>query len=282
MLLVRFLQNREASVAPMLALAALPLFASVGVSIDFGRASLARAAMQAAADATVLQMAKDAKNVDAAQLTDNASGYFNANFQNTEVGNLQTTVSASSVSSGYYVNMTASGVVANRFMGVMGFSSLDVSVRSNAVSSMDGLGCVLSLDPHASGATTGQGSTNVVLDGCSLYDNSDSSTALTVGGSAQITALSVGVVGNLTGSSNITTTQGIRTGAGAVPDPYADASYPAFFDCTQQNFNAKSTITISAGVYCGGISLNAGANVTLDAGIYYLDGGNLSVNGGPR
>ena len=90
----------------------------------------------------------------------------------------------------------------------------------------------------------------------------------------------MGVVGNLTGAENITTTQGIRTGVGVVPDPYASASYPAFSGCTQQNFNAKTTITINPGVYCGGISLNAGANVTLSSGIYYLDGGDLSVNGG--
>jgi hypothetical protein len=76
--------------------------------------------------------------------------------------------------------MAATGIVTTRFMGMMGFSTLSVSVHSNALSTMDGLGCVLSLNGHASGAATGQGSTNVVLNGCSLYDNSDSSTALTV------------------------------------------------------------------------------------------------------
>src|SRR3569833_3819082 len=98
---------------------------------------------------------------------------------------------------------------------------MNVAVRTAATKTSDGLGCVLSLDPHASGATTGQGSTAVVLNGCSLYDNSDAPTALTVGGSAQITALSVGVVGNLTGAANITTTNGIWTGMGAVEDPYS-------------------------------------------------------------
>jgi hypothetical protein len=264
----------------MLALAALPIFASVGASIDFGRAASARAGMQAAVDATALMMAKDAAVADPTQLSAKARNYFNANFQNSEFGNLQTTVTTSSASSGYSVNMTATGVVPTRFMGVMGVSSLNVSVHSNTFSNMDGLGCVLSLDPHASGAVTGQGSTVVVLNGCSLYDNSDNTTALTVGGSAQVTALSVGVVGNLTGRSNITTTQGILTGIGAIPDPYASASFPPFSGCTEQNYTAKNTETISPGVYCGGIKLNAGANVTLGAGIYYLDGGELNVNGG--
>ena len=59
-----------------------------------------------------------------------------------------------------------------------------------------------------------------------------------------------------------------------------NASFPAFTGCTEQNFTAKNTITISPGVYCEGIKLNAGANVTLNPGIYYLDGGDLTVNGG--
>ena len=280
MLLIRFLRNREASVAPLLALAALPLFASVGASIDFGRAASARAEMQAAIDASALMMAKDAKVADGTQLAANARSYFDANFQNTEVANIATTVNTSSTSSGYTVSMSATGSVATRFMGVMGYSSLNLAVHSNALSNTDGLGCVLSLDLHASGATAGQGSTTVVLNGCSLYDNSDSTTALTVGGSAQITALSVGVVGNLTGASNITTTQGIKTGVGVVADPYATASFPAFSGCTTQNFTGKDTVTIGPGVYCGGMKLNANANVTLTAGIYYLDGGDLTVNGG--
>ena len=181
MLLIRFLRNREASVAPLLALAALPLFASVGASIDFGRAASARAEMQAAIDASALMMAKDAKVADGTQLAANARSYFDANFQNTEVANIATTVNTSSTSSGYTVSMSATGSVATRFMGVMGYSSLNLAVHSNALSNTDGLGCVLSLDLHASGATAGQGSTSVVLNGCSLYDNSDSTTALSVG-----------------------------------------------------------------------------------------------------
>jgi hypothetical protein len=87
-------------------------------------------------------------------------------------------------------------------------------------------------------------------------------------------------VGNLTGAANISTTLGIRTGVGAVADPYATASYPAISGCTVQNFSAKDVVTINPGVYCGGMKLNAGANVTLTPGIYYLDGGDLTANGG--
>src|SRR6266496_3719209 len=212
--LTRFLTNRKASVAPMLALAALPVMTSVGAAIDFGRASSARLAMQAALDAAAIIMAKDAKNVDAAQLNSTALQYFSANFQNAEVSGISVTASSSSTSSGYSASATASGTIKTHFMGIIGYSELNIAARSTASAAVDGLGCVLSLNQHAASATLGQGSTSVVLDGCSLYDDSDSVTALTAGGSSQITAYSVGVVGNVSGASNITTTQGIRTGMG--------------------------------------------------------------------
>lgn len=264
----------------MLALAALPLFGFVGAGVDFSRAASARTAMQSALDAAALMMVKDAKNVDTAQLTANAGTYFNANFQNAEVENLQPAVSASSTSSGYAVDMSMTGSINTRFMGIIGFPSLKIAVRSKATSNSDGLGCVLALDQHLSGAVSAQGSNTTVLNGCSLYDNSDSVTAMAVGGTAHITSRSVGVVGNLTGAANITAAEGIRTGIGAIADPYANSNFPAFFACTEQNFKANNNVTISPGVYCGGISVNAGATLTLQPGIYYLDGGGLQVNGG--
>jgi len=276
----QFWTSNDASVAPMLAVAALPLLTAVGAAVDLGRASSARGAMQAALDAASIIIAKDAKNVDADQLTSNALQYFGANFQNSEVYGIKVTASNSSTSGGYSASTSAAGTIKTRFMGIIGYSELSIGVRSAASSAADGLGCVLSLNSHAGSATAGQGSTSVLLDGCSLYDNSDSPSALTVGGSAQISAFSVVAVGNIKSASNITTVQGIRTGVGEVADPYIESYFPPFGTCTQQNFKAKNTITIDPGVYCDGINLNAGANVTLNPGIYYLDGGSLTVNGG--
>ncbi len=277
---MRFFRDCNGGVVPLLALGAIPLLGAVGAAVDYGRASSARAAMQGALDAAAIMLAKEARQNSGGQPGQNAIAYFNANFARPEVQNVQVTVAASSAVGGSSLSLSATGSMPTVFMGLMGFSTLNISVNSGAFASADGLGCVLSLDPSASGATTAQGSTSVNLNGCSLYDNSKSSTALTVGGSATLSALSVGVVGGLSGNAGITTTQGIRTGVGPVIDPYANDSFPNFFGCSQQNFSAKSTVTISPGVYCGGMKLDAGANVTLNPGIYYLDGGSLSVNGG--
>src|SRR5690348_3696372 len=50
--------DQRGGVAPLLALTALPLLASVGVAVDYTRASAARAAMQSALDSTSLAIAR--------------------------------------------------------------------------------------------------------------------------------------------------------------------------------------------------------------------------------
>ncbi len=159
--------------------------------------------------------------------------------------------------------------------------ALPISARAVAVSTNSGLGCVLSLHPTAAAATKTQGGAQVVLSGCSLYDNSaDANGALTVGGSGHITALSVEVVGGISGPSNLTTTQGVHTGQPPASDPYASTSIPSFSGCTQNNFHTTGTVTINPGVYCNGFRLNGGANVTMNPGIYYMDRGSFAINGG--
>jgi hypothetical protein len=165
------------------------------------------------------------------------------------------------------------------FTALWNSSPLTISARSVAVG-MGGKGCVISLDPTAGGATTVQGTAQVVLNKCSLYDNSTSASALAVGGSGTVSAESVNVVGGISGQSAISTTEGIYTGQKPINDPYVDTSFPSFSGCKENNYTVKETVTLTPGVYCGGISLNAGANVTLAPGIYYLNQGSLSVNGG--
>jgi hypothetical protein len=162
------------------------------------------------------------------------------------------------------------------------FSTEAVTIRGRAVAlpGNNGQGCVLALNASASGAVTSKGTSDIGLTQCSVYDNSSSATALVNGGSATINALSVNVVGNISGGSGITTTQGVNTGTSPAADPYASVTPPAFSGCNSNNLTIKDTETLNPGVYCNGLQLNAGANVTLNPGVYYIDRGSLQVNGG--
>lgn len=282
MLLSRFLKDRDGSVVLMLGVAAIPLFASMGAAVDYTRGNSVRAAMQGAADASVLALAKEPIVTDATKLNTTGKGYFISNFARPELNNLQTNVTASSTSNRYTVSMVATGHINTSIMSVVGIRTVNISTRASAIRYNEGLGCVLALNPHLSGSVTEPGTATVNLNGCSLYANSDHNTALTVSGSANLNAQSVGVVGDLTGESNISTTDGVRRKVAPIADPYADVSQPVASACTETNFSAHSSnnITINPGVYCGGMTINAGATVKLTPGIYYLDGGSLTVNGG--
>lgn len=157
-------------------------------------------------------------------------------------------------------------------------NAVTISARSVAIPNI-GTGCVIALDSTASGAVTVPGTSAINLNNCNLYDNSNNSSALNVSGSGSISALSVGVVGGISGASAITTTAGVKTGLLPTPDPYAGVNYPPFSGCDYHNLKINSNTTLSPGVYCGGIQVTAGAVVTMNPGIYYIDQGSFSVAG---
>ena len=168
---------------------------------------------------------------------------------------------------------------ARLFTALWSSDAVTISARAVAISTPS-KGCVLALDGTASAAVSVQGSTTIALSGCDLIANSNHATALDMGGSSLLSARMVAVVGGVSGASSITTTNGLKTHAPPAADPYASADFPSFGACNHKNFTSKTTETINPGVYCGGIQLNSGAVVTMNPGIYYLDGGDLKVNGG--
>ena len=274
-----FSAAQNGNVAAIFAMALLPMVAAVGTAVDYSRANSIKAAMQGALDATALALVKSAESAAPGQLSDQATAYFRAVFKRPEAQDIQITAQFRN-EGGLWVSVSGASSLATDFLTLMGIPTLQISANAVAMSNGGGLGCVLALNRSISGAITAQGSTTVVLDGCSLFDNSNSGAALTVGGSAKVSALSVSVVGNISGNAGVTATQGVWTGQAPMTDPYAKVVMPSFFGCDQRNFSAKSIVTIEPGVYCGGIALNAGAQVTMRPGIYFLDRGDLTVNGG--
>src|SRR5215813_9743472 len=123
MLFQRFLEDRSASVVPLLALAAVPVVGLIGASIDYSRAAAVQSAMQAAADSTSLAMAKNAASLSAQQLQTSAQAYFNAMFTRADAA--APTISVNySTNGGSLVVVTATSSVSTMFMGIMGFNQL--------------------------------------------------------------------------------------------------------------------------------------------------------------
>jgi Flp pilus assembly protein TadG len=274
-----FLLDRAGSAAVLFGTTAIPIVVSVGVAVDYGHTLTLRQAMQSAADSAALALVRP----DGPHSSVSAQDFFRSVFANPQVSGVSVSATPASVSGGRSLKVTASGSVKTALMGLVGFSTINITVNSSAFYNQEGMGCVLALDGTAQDSILLNGSTTVSLNGCALYANSNSTVAIRVGGSASLTALEIGAVGGVDASpSNVTLAQGIHTGQTSIADPYEKVAVDAPGQCTENNFTAKTIITIEPGVYCNGITANAGAEVTLSPGIYYIDRGSLQVNGGAK
>ena len=163
------------------------------------------------------------------------------------------------------------------FLGVLGYSTVDVSARAVG-SRMNGPACVYALDPSASSALSVGGSSALNLPKCGVLIDSNSASALSTNGGGTITAASIGVVGGTSGGGFSPTP---ITGIAPVADPLSGVSPPTVGACDHTNLpSIKTVTTLSPGVYCGGIDIGGQGVVTLNAGTYILDGGGLKVGGG--
>ena len=263
------------------------IIGTVGLGTETGLWYFRHLSMQAAADSGAISAAvaygagisaKDNLNTEADAVT---ATYGFTNGSNGTIVTLNTPpTSGSYTSTPNAMEVIISQPQSRIFSSLWTSGPINITARAVAVPKNNGLGCVLALDQSASGAVSAQGSSSIALNGCNLYDNSSSSTALSAGGSAALSALGVNVVGGISGASNITTTNGMVSGAGAISDPYANVPEPDSSECETENYSKKSSGYLNPGLYPGGIQLNAGADVTLNPGVYYLDGGSLTVNGG--
>src|SRR3954469_24944978 len=108
----RFLADQHGGVAPIFALALVPMIGLAGAAVDYSRASAARTAMQASLDATTLMIAKDAQLIPSDQVGSRATQLFNAGFVRNDVQSLQVNATLSNGTGGTTVTATAAGSVA--------------------------------------------------------------------------------------------------------------------------------------------------------------------------
>jgi Putative Flp pilus-assembly TadE/G-like len=277
--LSHFHADAVGNTAVMFALTAPILLGGVGLATDAGLWESAHRKLQDAADSAAISAVVGFQaGVDVTTQADAVAASYN--FVNGVSG---TTVTAHwpPQSGAYTGNKSAVEVIVSQPQARL-FSSIfggqKVNDHGRAVALQTGNACVLALDQAAAGAVSAQGSVGVNANNCNIYSDSNSSSSVNAGGSATISARQIGAVGAFSGQSSMTTTNGFYHG-GVLTDPYAYVTPPSFSGCDQNNFTAKSTVTIYPGVYCGGMKLNANANVTLSPGIYFIDQGSLSVNG---
>ena len=252
------------------------LVAFMALAIDVGYLKHQKRRMQAAADSAALAGASELKY---GTLTTGAVRDASLNGFTDGTAGAKVTVNNPPTSGAYagdqnYVEAIVSQPEQWFFMRVLGLQSVTVRARAVADAS-SGKYCIYSLNPSKSGAAHTDGGDSLTSS-CGLMVDSNSSTALTNNGS--ITASTVSIVGNYSGSKP--SAQAVTTGVVAAGDPLAYLQPPTVGACNKTNYSISSgSATLNPGVYCGGITISGSAKVTANPGTYILAGGGLNVQG---
>lgn len=144
MLLQRFRRDNKGSVAPMFALAIVPVVGFVGAAIDYSRASSTRADLQAALDAAALIIFRDAATSTSAQLDQKALDAVKAQFTRADAQGL--TVKANYTTSPASITVTGSTSIQSDFMRLIGVPTIKLGTSSTVTWGFSKLRVALALD----------------------------------------------------------------------------------------------------------------------------------------
>lgn len=168
-LLIDFQDRINGSIAPIAALALIPVMTGVGAAVDYSRANNFRTGLQAALDAGLLAGARDGTS-GWAQV---ALNVFSANLA--AQGTIGTAASPNfSQQSSSLFTASVSGSVPTTVLGLIKLSTLPVRVSATATASPADNSCILTLDhgqPVTHVALTLNGAPIVNLSGCSIRSN---------------------------------------------------------------------------------------------------------------
>jgi Flp pilus assembly protein TadG len=227
-LLRDFARRADGSVVPLLGLAMVPIIAALGAAVDYSRGNSVKASLQAALDSAVLAGAKDGTS----SWLQTAGNAFNGNLA-AKSSIVSAPTFAFDGNSTYTGQATAT--VPTLLVGLLGFSSLNVSVNSVVAKGNPDDSCILTLDqgqPRSDVSLTMNGAPNVNISGCSIRSNTSMNCNGHSGGAdASIAA------GTTRGCSNP------QNNAAAVPDIYAALAK----NITPQCGSSRPGVTWSAG-----------------------------------
>jgi Flp pilus assembly protein TadG len=270
-----FHKSDKGAVLILVSLIMLPMLLMVGLAVDSANGLKNQKKLLMACDAAAKAGAANGGGV-LATITSQAQSVFTANTS----GMTGITGPNVSQSSSGVVTVSASIVVTNYFMTLGGIPTNTYSATATALQPYTG--GIYALDSSASGAVNVGTSSTLSAVNSNVFANSSNSTAVELSSYSLLTTGLLNIVGNysMLSGSTITSTRGIRKSTTAVSNPLGTLTIPSYSSCNHTNYSVSgSTVTLSPGVYCNGLTVSGGANVTLSAGNYIIDGGSFSITG---
>ena len=168
---VAFLTREDgASILPTFAIALVPLVGAVGASVDYSQANQVRSSLQSTLDAAILAAVRDGTS----GWNSTAKNFFSANLQ---VQGISVPSPSFTKADNGKVSGSVSAVVPTTFLGVLGVSSVPVTVNSSATlaDAATAQYCVLALNNSAQPGLrlTGNATIDIKAPDCILQVNSN-------------------------------------------------------------------------------------------------------------
>jgi hypothetical protein len=290
----RSVVNRSGHVTVWLILCLGVIITTVAMSMDGGRMLEERRRTQAAADAASLAAAIDlyenysinigkdpyqtAKNAALASAAGN--GYSNDGSTSIVSVNIPPQSGDFANQAGYVEVMVQSNLASGFSTGLTGGQS-PVRARAVACGKPKNIGVLLLASLGVGLSVSGQ--VNANFSGVPLTVNSTNLLAISLLGSAQVTADSISVSGGLSLLLGTLLNGSVSVGVTATADPLESIAAPSPADYSVQAAAAISlnggSVTLQPGVYQGGIAISGQANVTMMPGVYIMQGGGFQVGG---
>ncbi len=294
---MRRLKDERGQALIMAALCMPLMLGFLGFALDVGMLSVEKRRLQAAADSAAIAGAAELSYgdyVSAAQSAAAQNGFANGVNGATVSVNPSGASTPSPLYGAYagqsgYLEVIVTQSTPTPFMGLFNISSVNVAARAvggqgsspNCIYALSPIGISISLNNNA----------QLSAPGCGVVDDSANTPAISVTGSANITATSVESVGGVyTDNSGSKISPTATTGIAAVSDPLASLSPPSYslpsctLDPLAHHGNGGSTYSVGPGstysttqngnTVCY-TSLTLGVNgdtVTLNPGIYVITG----------
>lgn len=261
-------------------------FAALGIEVTEWYAQ--DRSIQAAADDAALSAAVAYAEGNANGYTQEALSVASSNGFTNEVNGVQVSVNMPPTSgnnqgntSAIQVNITApvTPLLSAMFVSPFNINGGGVAIVGGPNNSSNG--CVLALNSAATTGAVLNGTTSITLNKCAFDVNATSATAaLVMNGNASLTAENVNIGGGDQISNNATlhASDGVRLFQPPAMNPYAGRQIPSFAGCDHSNLKLHQSTTLQPGVYCGGIDITGGT-VTFSPGVYFLNQGDLTLNG---
>jgi len=273
---IGFYSDKSGSIAIYTAITLVPVMIVAGLALEFRQAATTKVQLQEALDASVIAAVLSDQS-DALQVGQDT---FRSNVL--KLNALNITADLSFVD-GNTIQGTARANNAPILSQLIGRDGFEVNVGAAATRGDEPTPpCIILTGADVSDALSFNGGARLEAMSCGIHVHSTASPAASFNAGTQINVQDICLSG-----MNIINNGGpidnLRLGcdpdddslAGTVPEPDdtdCDNSLP-------NNINGGS-ITLSPGVYCGGLNFNGTVDATFEPGLYIIRNGNWNVNGG--